>query len=124
MPRSISFAMTTEQFLNGTKDVTRRVGWEKLGPGNVLYGVKKAMGLKKGEKVERLGMIRVKSVRRERLDAMLSDILYGHEEVRREGFPDWHPAEFVVFFCNGHGCKAHDIVTRIEFEHLDEAGKE
>jgi len=116
MPRNISFALTTEQFLNGTKDVTRRMGWEKLKAGDELWGVKKAMGLKKGEKIERLGMIRIKSVRRERLDTMLSDILYGHDECRREGFPDWHPSKFVIFFCESHGCKAHDIVTRIEFE--------
>ena len=58
MPRNMSFALTTEQFLNRTKTVTRRKGWRFLKPGDVVMGCKKCMGLKPGEQLERLGLIR------------------------------------------------------------------
>ena len=45
----ISFSLTTPQFRDGTKDVTRRLGWTFLKPGDRLCAVVKAMGLKKGE---------------------------------------------------------------------------
>jgi hypothetical protein len=47
--RNISFSITRFQFCDRTKTVTRRLGWAKLKPGDVLMGVEKAMGLKKGE---------------------------------------------------------------------------
>lgn len=112
MPRNMSFAMTTPQFIDGTKDVTRRMGWWFLKPGDVVQGVEKAMGLRKGEKVKRLGPIRVVSVRRERLDAITQ------EDVVREGFPDWTPAQFVEFLCSKGGAKPDTIVNRIEFERI------
>lgn len=49
--RNISFAMTTEQFRRGEKDVTRRFGWWFLKPGDQLRVVEKTIGLKKGEKM-------------------------------------------------------------------------
>lgn len=49
--RNISFALTTPQFKSRSKDVTRRIGWWFLKPGDVVMGVEKGMGLKKGEKV-------------------------------------------------------------------------
>lgn len=118
MPRNISFALTTQQFIDGTKDVTRRMGWLNLKPGDVLCGVKKGMGLKPGEKVERLGMIEVVSVRREPANQICADLAYGAEEVRREGFPDWNEQQFLEFFCDSHGCDPSDHVTRIEFKKL------
>lgn len=77
MPRNMSFSMTTEQIRNRTKTVTRRLGWEFLKPGDVVNAVVKAMGLKPGEKVERLCQLRVKNVRRERLSKMSESIGYG-----------------------------------------------
>jgi hypothetical protein len=122
--KNISFALTTEQILAGTKDVTRRLGWLALKPGDLLRPVRKCMGLKKGEKPETLrGPICVVSVRREPLRAMLDDLDYGFEECVREGFGD-HPANkwpssFVEMFCGTHrGCTPETIVTRIEFEYL------
>jgi hypothetical protein len=123
LPRNISFAMTTEQFKARTKTVTRRLGWANLGPGDVLMGCRKCMGLKPGQKIERLGKIRVKSVRREKLRAMTDDVDYGFRECRAEGFGDhadlcW-PSYFVEFFCNSHkGCTPETVVTRIEYEYL------
>lgn len=110
MPRMISFSMTEPQFIDGSKDVTRRMGWKRLRAGDRLIAVRKAMGLKAGEKVHRLGMIEVISVRREPLWKINAD------ECRREGFPEMTPVDFMDFFCKGHrGCSASSIVTRIEF---------
>lgn len=111
-PRLISFAMTTEQVRLRTKTVTRRLGWLDLKPGTILQAVEKAQGLKKGEKVKRLCLIRVKSVRRERLCKIT------RADVTREGFPGMLKHKFVEFFCEGHGCEPGDTVTRIEFEYI------
>jgi hypothetical protein len=117
--RNISFSMTKQQFLDGTKTVTRRMGWLYLKPGTELMAVEKAMGIKKGEKVSTLGKIRVLAVRRERLDKICGDMLYGRNEVMREGFPDMDPIDFMKFFCSSHvGCKPESVVTRIEFERI------
>lgn len=122
--RNISFALTTDQIRTGTKTVTRRMGWLNLTPGTLLQPVKKGMGLKPGEKVERLrGPIRVTDVRREALSRMTDDIEYGLMECHREGFGEhatyWWPTEFVRMFCGSHkGCTPDSIVTRIEFEYL------
>jgi hypothetical protein len=121
--RLISFALTTPQFLDGSKDVTRRMGWLKAKAGDKLCAVKKCMGFRPGESVERLGVIRLVAVRREPLRAILDDLEYGFDETRREGFPAEHhnhfPSEFVSFFCRSHkGCTPDSVVTRLEFERL------
>ena len=111
--RAISFMLTTEQVLARTKDVTRRNGWATLKAGDRMRGVRKAMGLKKGEKHELLAEIEVVSVRRERLDAIDQD------DCVREGFPDMTPAGFVNMFCDSHkGVTMSSIITRIEFKYL------
>jgi len=114
--RLISFSMTIPQFKARTKDVTRRLGWGNLRPGDVLMAVEKAQGLKKGEKVRKLGRIRVKSVSRESISLMM---LYGRHECRREGFPEKSPRQFVQFFCKANACKPTRLITRIEYEYLD-----
>lgn len=108
--RNISFFLTTPQFLDGSKDVTRRIGWKDLKPGTVLRACRKCQGIKKGESVEPLGLIRVLSVRSEPLDAI------DQADVIREGFPDMTPAEFVAMFCQHMGCEPSQAVNRIEFE--------
>jgi hypothetical protein len=119
MPRNISFALTTGQFLAGTKTVTRRLGWADLLWGMTLQAVRKSQGLKKGEKVERLGAIRILDVRREPLELMLRDEEYGRDEARREGFPEMSAGDFVEFFCRTHrGCTPATTVTRIAFVRL------
>lgn len=119
MARNISFSMTTPQFLDGSKDVTRRIGWHHLRAGDELCAVEKGMGLKKGEKIKRLGTIRVVDVRKEPLDRMTYDPEYGGSECKREGFPNMVPSEFIEFFCRGHrGAYPKKEVTRIEFERL------
>ena len=109
--RNISFALTTEQFLNGTKTVTRRVGWEHLKTDDLLCAVRKGQGLKAGEKIDRLGIIRVTNLRRERLSEITAP------EVAKEGFFGRSPEWFIEFFCGTHvGCERNTIVARIEFE--------
>lgn len=111
-PRMISFAMTTEQVKAKTKTVTRRVGWLDLKPGTILQAVEKGQGLKKGEKVKRLCLIRVVKVSREPLCRIT------RKEVEREGFPGMMKHAFVAMFCEGHGCAPADTITRIEFEYV------
>lgn len=114
MPRNISFMLTTEQVKARTKTVTRRLKWLNLKPGETLNGCKKCMGLKPGEKIERIAQIRVVSVSRERLD----DIVNMPSDCDREGFPELTPWGFVEMFCREMKCKPSDKVTRIEFEYL------
>jgi hypothetical protein len=120
--RNISFAMTTEQIKHRTKFVTRRTGWDRLKVGDLLCAVKKGMGLKKGEKVERLAFIRVVNVRKEPLRRMLDDPAYGYVECILEGFandPDkGTPQGFVEFFLATHPCTIDEPLTRIEFEYM------
>jgi len=109
----MSFSITTEQYRKRTKRVTRRLGWWNLKPGDIQNGVEKAMGLKKGEKIVKLGQHRVLNTRPEPLNAITQD------EVILEGFPDMTPDEFIDMFCRSHkGCTPESIVNRIEFEYL------
>ena len=113
MPRNMSFAMTTEQVKNQTKDVTRRFGWKFLKAGDQLWAVEKAMGLKKGEKVKRLALIEVVSTRWEPLN------LITQEDVIREGFPNWTPRDFVELLVEHYKCKQFKSINRIEFKYLE-----
>jgi hypothetical protein len=115
--RNMSFALTTEQIRARTKTVTRRLGWTFLKPGDQVRAVKKCMGLKKGEKLEPLAVLRVVDVRREPIRRLVDEMIpYGLREVEREGFPDASPPWFVEFFISGHrGCTWESDVTRIEF---------
>lgn len=112
MPRNMSFALTTEQFKNQTKTVTRRRGWTFLKPGDVIMGCNKCMGLKPGEKLERLGLIKVVSVSREPLNQITN------EDVTREGFPDMDKENFIHLFLTHMGGPREQLVTRIEFEYV------
>lgn len=115
-PRNISFALTTQQIIAESKDVTRRDGWLNIKPGDLLRPVDRVMGFKKGERPRPLlpadRLIEVVSVRREPLDAITA------KDVIREGFPELTPSEFVAMY-RRHGDKAQDKkVTRIEFRYV------
>lgn len=121
MPRNISFSMTKDAFINRTKDVTRRDGWINLVANVVLNGCEKCQGLKRGEKVNKLALIKTVNVRREPLCRMTDDPEYGKAEVIREGFPELTPEQFVAKFCKGHaGVTPDTIITRIEYVYMDE----
>ncbi len=115
--RNMSFALTTEQVLAGTKTVTPRLGWLHLRPGDQLRPVRKCMGLRPGEKIVPLrAPLRTVGTGREPLRRMIDDPDYGRDECRREGFPLLSPAEFIAMFCATHkGCTPDTVVTRIEF---------
>lgn len=110
--RNMSFSMTTEQYRNCTKTVTRRLGWWNLRAGEICNGVEKAQGLKKGEKIVVMGQHKILSTRIE----LLCDIT--PDDVVREGFPDMTPEFFIQFFMKSHKCGRFDPVNRIEFEHI------
>lgn len=117
----MSFQLTTEQVRNRTKTVTRRLGWKHARRGDWLQPVVKCQGLKKGERVEKIGgPIRIVAVHRERLDVLLRDDLDACVEVVAEGFGDLSPAEFVAMFCAHNDCTPSARVTRIEFEYVEE----
>ncbi|HEY4366599.1 MAG TPA: hypothetical protein VGN07_05135 [Steroidobacteraceae bacterium] len=123
--RNMSFSLTTDQICAGTKDVTRRAGWRFLKAGDMVRPVLKAMGLRPGEKIQALrGPIRIVSVRLEPLRAMVDDLAYGQDEVRREGFEGLPagatPSRWVEMFMASHkGCTLDTEITRIEFEYTD-----
>lgn len=111
--RNISFSITLESFNNRTKTVTRRLGWSFLKAGDVLMGVEKAQGIKKGE-LKRLHAIEIVSVRKEPLMSINDQI----GECAKEGFPEMETWEFVRMFCEYMKCDAMHPVNRIEFKHL------
>jgi hypothetical protein len=131
MPRQMSFSMTVEAVRSRSKTVTRRTGWDSLKPGDLVWAVEKSMGLKKGEKVNKLALLRVVSVEWEPLSWLLEDSHYTYysgrnggrydavAELAREGFPELHPIEFVTMFCETNNCFEDDLVNRIEFEYVD-----
>lgn len=115
----MSFALTKQQYSDGSKDVTRRLGWLKLKAGDHFMGVEKGMGLKPGELIVRLGPSLVIATRREPLLRMIEEPVYGFFEVEREGFPHLSPNQFVDFFCSTHkGCTPETVITRIEFRRV------
>jgi len=114
----MSFMLTTEQMYNKTKDVTRRVGWWFLKPGDKVMAVEKGMGLKKGEKVKRIYPIEIVSVRKEPLNYITA------EEVVREGFPELSMRDFMTMFMKSHkGCTPHTEINRIEFRPVTPSNK-
>jgi len=110
----ISFALTQQSFLAGNKTVTRRLGWRNLEPGQQLKVVKKAMGLKLGEKPVVMGVIEVLGVTIEPLSSITQC------DVHREGFDDITATEFIQRFANSQKCEPFGTeVTRIEFKVLE-----
>ena len=110
--RNISFSLTESRVRDRSKTVTRRSGWRLLRPGERLNACVKCMGLKKGEKIQKICVIEVVSA----IQVRLSDI--DENDCIREGFPDMSPQEFVDFFCKEMKCKPEAIVTRIEFKYV------
>ncbi len=121
MPRNMSFMLTTRQARDQTKDVTRRLGWGYLEPGDFIQQAEKCQGLKKGEKIKRIHLIQVVSVRPEPLNRMIDHHAYGRKECIREGFPEMTPKQFIKMFCNHNQCDPFTVVNRIEFKYVEPA---
>lgn len=121
--RIISFHLTSAQIRDRSKDVTRRLGWIRLQPGDQLLAVEKARGVSIEDRVP-LATLYVNTVRREPLNALLDPKCYSESEAvretEREGFPPdiLTPAQFVEMFCDEMRCLPGAIVTRIEFEYV------
>ena len=116
--RNMSFSLTTAQVRAQMKTFTRRMGWRFAKAGDVVQPIVKGQGLKKGEKVERIGgPIRFTEVWRERLWWITK------AEVVREGFPDMTPIDFIELFCKMNRCAHSDEITRIAFEYTEPVGE-
>ena len=71
------------------------------------------MGLKKGERVKKIGgLIRVKDISRRKL------IMIDRSDLVREGFPEFEPYQFVKMYCRANGISPAEYCNRIEFEYL------
>lgn len=118
--RNMSFALTTRQFMSGEKDVTRRNGWDNLCLNEHFNGVKKAMGLKRGEKVVVLRECICISNTPEQVDEIIKRPYRTgstRSEMEREGFPEMTAEDFVEFFCKTHkGVTPETYINRIEFK--------
>jgi len=113
--RNMAFQFTTEQIRARSKTVTRRPGWEFLKPGELVQAVDKAMGLRKGERMEKLAVIRIVKTRREPVAA----IMEYPDDAALEGYPKLSAREFAARFCALTGSSLSTMVTRIEFEYCD-----
>lgn len=123
--RNMSFSHTVPQIRDGTKTVTRRVGWGFLKPGDRLMACEKCQGLKKGETVKRIRVIEVVSVRVEPIyeviggDMVTGADRYDHRETAREGVPELSVAEFGELLQKITGGHLFTPVTRIEFKYVE-----
>jgi hypothetical protein len=138
--RNISFSATKEQFRGRRKHVTRRGNaagptWKNVKPGDHLIAVEKGQGLKKGEKVVRMGEIVVLEVRHEplwhisyhserviptKIALQYKDCVVPNE-MMLEGFPQLTAEQFVEMFCTMNNCTPETEVTRILFDYVDGA---
>jgi len=94
------------------------MGWKNLKIGELIQAVEKCQGLKAGEKMKRLCVIRVTKLNRERLWELEDRIHGGEGELVKEGFPFMLPVQFMDMFCKANKCQPHATVTRIEFEYV------
>ncbi|WP_417795879.1 hypothetical protein [Terasakiella pusilla] len=116
--RNMSFYMTYDAFVEKRKTVTRRFAWADAQVGEVFQGVEKSQGLKAGENLNRLHLIRIVSNVPEKASA-ICNYPNSLEELAKEGFTDITPNEFVDMLCKAHKKKPSDIVNRIEFEFVE-----
>lgn len=123
MPRNMSFMLTTDQIRNQTKTVTRRLGWSFLEVGDIVNACVKCMGLKKGEKIEKICQVRITNTRIERLGDLGSCPRNQYEETFKEGFPGMTGWDFIKMFCKEMNCTPETKVNRIEFEYVEKKHK-
>ena len=110
--RNMSFSLTTKQYKDGLKTVTRRLGWWNLKIGEQIRGVEKAMGLKKGEKIKPIGISEIISTRPEPLCAITD------ADCILEGFPHFKAEDFIQMMVKKYRIPRDKILNRIEFKHI------
>ena len=111
--RNMSFSMTTDQMRRKAKTVTRRMVWKNLEIEDRVRAVVKARGLRKGETVEPIGVIKIESLWWE----PLRDIT--DADVVREGYHNEGRDWFIEKFCKAMKCTPLTMVHRIGFAHLN-----
>ncbi len=106
--------LTTKQMRERSKTVTRRLGWANVMVGEEIQAVLQCQGLKKGEKITKLCVIRVLDARWERLFRITK------ADCVLEGFPDLSPWQFIDLFCKANKCDQTVSVNRILFEYKED----
>lgn len=115
----MAFSATKEQIRAGTKTVTRRLGWSDLESGEEFCAIEKGQGLKKGEKIVRMAVLRCIYNTPDTLAALEERPAYGNSEAAKEGFPQMDGPAFLAFFCRiNPGCTRLSRPNRIEFEYV------
>jgi len=110
--RNMSFFLTQDQIRAQTKTVTRRLGWRFLKPGDMIQPVVKCRGLKRGQRVQKIGgPIRIISVHQEPLYKITK------RDCQLEGFPQMSRVEFMDLFCRANNCCRSEVITRIKFDY-------
>lgn len=115
MPRLMSVSHTEAQVRRRAKTVTRRTGWCFLKAGDRVTLVRKAMGLRKGQRAERIVDVEIIDARRQPLQ------LVTQADVVAEGFPDWTREQFIDFFCRTMGGTPDQDLNRIEWRYVETA---
>lgn len=121
--KNMSFSATTEQIRQRSKTVTRRMGWAHLKPGELFCAIEKGQGLKKGEKVNRLAVLRCISNSRQELGLIFqatNPFTRRNAECKKEGFPGMSALDFVQMFQRLNHCTPNALVQRIEFEYVED----
>lgn len=132
MPRLMSVSLTEDAVREGTKTVTRRLGWwtdrngrRLLYAGDRLTLCRKVMGRAPGEPLERIRDVEVLSVCRVQLCSI------DEADIEREAVPvlpgrfsevftdtgQPTPDAWVEWFCEEQRCHPLDYVTRIEWRY-------
>jgi hypothetical protein len=118
MARFMSVALTEQAVRERRKTVTRRLGWDRLRPGDRLTLVRKSMGRRRRdgtvEPLVRIADVEVVHVCRLPLD-QIADV-----DVIREGFDHGDTERFIAMFCHAMRCTPKATVTRIEWRYLDD----
>ncbi len=110
----MGFTLTHNMVLKRVKTLTHRYGWYDLIPGNYVVAVEKTRGLKRNGKPAYIATLKIKSVKREPMNAMEdADITYA-------GFPEMNRFEFMNMLCKAMKVKHDEVITRIEFEYVNE----
>jgi len=108
----VSFKETARQIEDGSKTVTRRMGWTHMKVGDLFLPVYQCQGLAKGQKQRVLGGPGPRvclSNWREPLNVIT------HDDVVAEGFPEMTVGQFIAFFCRINRCKPPTEISRIKF---------
>ncbi len=131
--KRMSFMLTVKAMEDGTKDVTRRLGWADLKPGDQFMAVEQCQGLRKGglkkngEKPKVFGPCECVSNKPEPLHEIKSrpcrlrpagDVM-DRPECEREGFPHLRPDQFIAMFCQHMKVEPSKVVNRIQFKRVN-----